>query len=77
MGLLRNGKVYQKQGVSSTRLMIADSTQAIRLWRSGLAVDDASNSVYGNLLWSSTEYSANNARNVNNNNNNQNTNNTY
>ena len=36
---------------------------------------DSDNSVYGNWLWSSTEYSSNNARNVNINNGNVNNNN--
>ena len=45
-----------------TKLMTADSTLAIRLWRNDPSVQDASYSVYGNWLWSSTEYSASFAR---------------
>ena len=40
-----------------TRLMIADSTQAVRLWRDDPAVADSGTSVYGTWLWSSTEFS--------------------
>ena len=47
-----------------TRLMAADSTQAVRLWRDDPSVHDSGNSVYGRWLWSSTEYSSINARNV-------------
>ena len=48
-----------------TRLMVADSTQAIRLWRNDPTVQDSASSVYGSWLWSSSETSVNTARRVN------------
>lgn len=48
-----------------TRLQVADSTQAIRLWRNDPSVQDSDTSVYGDWLWSSSEYSVGSARRVN------------
>ena len=45
-----------------TRLMVADSTQAVRLWRNDPSVQDSDTSVYGFWLWSSAEYSSTFAR---------------
>ena len=45
-----------------TKLMEADSSNAIRLWRDDSTVHDSSYSVFGSWLWSSTEYSSNDAR---------------
>ena len=47
-----------------TKLMSADPTNAVRLWRNDPAVQDSGYSVYGSWLWSSTEDSAGTARSV-------------
>ena len=45
-----------------TKLMAADSSKAVRLWRNDPTVQDSSTSGFGTWLWSSTESSSNFAR---------------